>query len=256
MVLALPRLNLDPAARVSWAWFEAGGGVWGRGSRGGRSPLRLRSPAVAPPQPDRSRGPGRGRGAGRSGRPGGGRGPPGGRPPSRARWAPRPTSTRLPTMLRTMWCRKLSAEMSTPSRSRRATSRTRAHRADGRAPATGSGAEGGEVVLAAEQLRARRASPPTSSRRGRCQAWRRRNGSATAAPVDHVEIALPRGRAAGIEARGRRPRVGHPHGVGQERVERALQPLGGEAPVGGEAGDLAEGVDPRVGAAGPRDLHG
>ena len=131
----------------------------------------------------------------------------------------------------------------------------RAHRAYGRASATGSGAEGGEVVLAAQQLEARahrRSVQPPRQVPG--VAPEERVGDC--GPIDEVEIALPGGRTARVEAGGGRPRVDHPHGVGQERVERALQALGGEVPVGGEAGDLAEGVDPRVGTAGPGDRHG
>ena len=144
-----------------------------------------------------------------------------GRAPGRARWvpalersrparsspiqpgarAPRPTSTRLPTMFRTMWWRKLSADS---EMARLAPGSPSAPSAPCRwacdpRPAAAQKAEKSCLPRSAR-------SPPASRRRrgeARMPGVRRRNGWATAAPVDQVEVPLAQGRAPRVESRGR-----------------------------------------------------
>src|SRR6266581_3155827 len=92
--------------------------------------------------------------------------------------APRPTSTRLPTMLRTMWWRKLSADSSTATRSPRARSLAERTVQVGVRPRPGEAQNAEKSCLPRSDASASRIAPTSRAKRG-CQATRRRSGWAT-----------------------------------------------------------------------------
>src|SRR6266851_5155432 len=93
--------------------------------------------------------------------------------------APRPTSTRLPTMLRTMWWRKLSADSRTATRSPRDSSRAERTVQVGVRPRPGEAQKAEKSCLPRSEASASRIASTSMAKRG-CQATRRRSGWATA----------------------------------------------------------------------------